>query len=85
MNFAFSSTGIDSRVLLMRNLAQHRAHGGADRPTTQCDSQIGFNLPSVLHRPVHTVRQQPAGIANDNQQQAVHTVAAGPLYASLRI
>jgi hypothetical protein len=28
------------------------------RQTTQCDSRIGFNLPSVLHRPVHTVRQR---------------------------
>ena len=30
------------------------------RPTTQCDSRTGFNLPSVLHRLMHTVRQQPA-------------------------
>ena len=29
------------------------------RPTTQCDSRTGFNLPSVLHRSMHTVRQQP--------------------------
>jgi hypothetical protein len=28
------------------------------RPTTHCDSRIGFNLPPVLQRPVHTVRQQ---------------------------
>ena len=29
------------------------------RPATQCDSRIGFNLPSVLHWPVQTVRQRP--------------------------
>jgi hypothetical protein len=28
-------------------------------PTTQCESLTGFNLPSVVHRPVHTVRQRP--------------------------
>jgi hypothetical protein len=29
------------------------------RPTTQCESLTGLNLPSVVHRPVHTVRQRP--------------------------
>ena len=29
------------------------------RPTTQRDSRTGFNLPSVLQRSMHTVRQQP--------------------------
>ena len=45
------------------------------RPTTQCDSRTGFKLPSVVHRPVHTVRQRPV----HSEQQlatAVHTIAA---------
>ena len=51
--------GIDNRVHLTRIYAPHCTRGGAG-PTTQSDSQTGFTLPLVLHRPMRTVRQQPA-------------------------
>jgi len=46
------------------------------RPTRQCESLTGFNLPSVAHRPVHTVRQRPV----HSQRQlatAVQPIPAG--------
>jgi len=53
------------------------------RPTTRCESLTGFNLPSVLHRPVHTVRHRPV----HSQRQlatAVQPIAARTKYRSLR-
>ena len=67
--------GTDSRVHLLRILAQHR---GA-RPcssTPQLGSRTGFNLPSVLHRSVHMVPQQPALLMTMPWPARVQTIAA---------
>ena len=44
------AAGIDSRVHLTRIHAPHCTRGGSG-PATQSDSQTGFTLPLVLHRP----------------------------------
>jgi hypothetical protein len=56
------AAGIDRHVLLIRKLARHHAHGGADRPRSS-DLKPASPLPLVSQRPMQTVRQQPASLA----------------------
>ena len=67
------AAGIDSRALLIRNLARHRAHSGADRPRSSnlipASPLPASPLPLVSQRPMQTARQQPASLATGRDQQ----------------
>ena len=72
------ATGIDSRVHLMRILAQHCAHGGADRPRS-------LNLKRVA--PCHSSCTSPCTrfgnnqrVSNNNWQRMCHTDAGGSVH-----
>ena len=61
---------------MMRILAQHCAHGGADRPRSS-NLKPASPLPLVSHRPMQTVRQQPASLATGHDQQVCTPSLAG--------
>ena len=77
--------GTDSRVHLLR-IPCTAPWRTPCRPTTQCDSRVGFNLPSVLQRPIHMVRQPVAArtstAACATVAQVCHTFSSPPASAA---
>ena len=78
------AAGIDSRALLIRNLARHRAHSGADRPRSSnlipASPLPASPLPLVSQRPMQNGSAATRELSHWPLPASVHTIAAGSLH-----